>query len=115
MEPLYGRSGEVYAWLEVETGRIINTRGKHLAFLGGDSVYSWSGRHVAWWHGDHARDHDGKVIVFTRRARGLGPVLPALGALPARPQLAAVPPKPTRGTKPGQPGISKSWALTLPF
>ncbi|WP_376788216.1 4-fold beta flower protein [Phenylobacterium montanum] len=115
MEPLYGRSGEVYAWLEVETGRIISLRGKHIAFLGGDSVYSWSGRHLAWWYGDHARDHGGKVVVFTRRARGLGPVLPILGAMPARPQVAAVPPRPARGSKPGQPEASKSWAQEMPF
>ena len=115
MEPLYERSGEVYAWLEVESGRIINLRGKHVAFLGGDSIYSWSGRHLAWWRGDHARDHDGRVVVFTRKARGLGPVLPALGSMPPRPTLAAAPPKPARASKPGEPGASKSWALTLPF
>jgi hypothetical protein len=115
MEPLYGRSGDVYAWLEAETGRIINLRGKHIAFLGGDSVYSWSGKHLAWWYGDHVRDHSGRVVVFTRRAKGLGPVLPALSSMPPRPAIAPVPPKPTRGTKPGQPEISKSWTLEMPF
>ena len=115
MEPLYARSGDVYAWLDPQNGRIIGLGGKHIAYIAGDSVYNWAGRHIGWWHKDHMRDHEGKVVVFDRKARGLGPVLPGLGAMPPRPVISPVPAKPTRGTRPGPVPPSKSWTLNMPF
>jgi len=115
MEPLYARSGEVYAWLDRQNDRIIGVRGQHLAYIAGDSVFNWSGKHVGWWMKDHIRDHAGKLVLFDRKAKGLGPVLPSLGSMPQRPVIAPVPQKPGRGARPGPAAPSKSWALTMPL
>lgn len=41
MEPLYDCGGQVYAWLQLQSGRIISRKGQHVAFLVGQNVYSW--------------------------------------------------------------------------
>jgi hypothetical protein len=40
MEPLYDQSGDVHGWINQATGRIVNLRGQHVAFVEGDSVYN---------------------------------------------------------------------------
>jgi len=49
MEALYGRTGQVHAWLDTDSGNILDLRGQHTAFVDGNSVYDWTGRHIGWW------------------------------------------------------------------
>ena len=109
-EPLHARSGEVYAWLDRGTGRIIGVRGAHLAFINGDGVYNWRGQHVGWWHDDHIRDQAGRVALFLRRAKGLGPVLPRIAPAPRKPDCLEGPAKaePISAWTPAAPFLSAS-------
>jgi hypothetical protein len=80
MQPLYGRTGQVYAWLQQDSGHIISLRGEHLAFLVGNTVYSWrGGQHLVWWEHRHMRDRRGAVVVFARGATNLIIGMPGLG------------------------------------
>ncbi|WP_425414195.1 4-fold beta flower protein [Pleomorphomonas koreensis] len=115
MQPLYDSRGSVHGWVDLDTGRIINRHGQHIAFIRGDSIYDWHGHHVAWWHDDHVRDRNGRVALFLRGASGLGPAIPALGAVPARPAIHAVPAMPALSAKPARPARSASWAASIPF
>ena len=115
MEPLYDRGGRVFGWIDLESGRIRKPHGRHAAFVVGDSVFDWRGRHVAWWQENHVRDSNGRVALFLRGAEGLGPAVPALAAVPARPAIAAVPARPALAARPARPARSASWANAIPF
>lgn len=115
MEPIYDAKGKVYGWVDRQTGRIINLRGKHVAFVDGDSVFSWNGKHIGWWQNDHIRNQSGQVAVFLRGASGLGPAIPALAATPARPAIAAVPARPALSARPARSARKTSWAPLVPF
>ncbi|WP_438346812.1 4-fold beta flower protein [Methylorubrum populi] len=115
MEPLYGQNGQVYAWLQRDTGRIISLRGQHLAFMRNANVYDWQGRHIGWWEHEHMRDHRGAVVVFARNATNLIVGRPGLGGTPGTPGIAGVPGTPGLAGTPGRPGKAGSWANPLPF
>jgi hypothetical protein len=114
-EPMHARSGEVYAWLDRTAGRIIGVRGGHLAFINGDSIYNWRGQHAGWWEDDHVRDQSGRVALFLRRAKDLGPVLPRIAAAPRRPIVAPVPARPPCAAKPARAERAAAWAPAVPF
>lgn len=115
MEPLYERSGRVYAWINRQRGHIISLHGHHIAFVEGDSVYNWRGQHIGWWEGDHVRNHQGQVAVFLRGASGLGVGVPGLAGIPGMPGIAGVPGRPGLAGRPGRSGRSASWASMVPF
>lgn len=115
LEPLHGRSGEVYAWLDRDNGRIIALRGAPAAFIFEDSLYNWRGQHIGWWADDHIRDHAGRVALFLRRAKNLGPILPRIAAAPKPPIVGVVPTKPARAPKPDRAEPNASWAPAVPF
>jgi len=114
-EPLHAKSGEVYAWLDRDNGRIIGVRGGHMAFINGDAIYNWRGQHVGWWEDDHIRDAEGRVALFLRRAKGLGPVMPRIASAPRKPIVAHVPIKPPCAPKPVKADRAAVWAPTAPF
>lgn len=72
---MYDRHGAVYAWLG-ETGKIYGLNGENLAFICGNSVYDWSGRHIGWWQDGHVRDVTNSAFVFRQGAKGLGVMKP---------------------------------------
>jgi len=115
MEALYGQSGKVYAWLEPETGRIISLRGIHLAFIEGDSVYAWDGRHIGWWLNGCVRDASGAVAVFTQDAGSIGVIKPVKGVKPVKPVKAVAPVKPVKKVKPVKPIKRLAWSTEMPF
>lgn len=115
MEALYQRAGRVYAWLDLATGRIYGLRGENLAFLDGDSIYDWHGRHIAWWQDGHIRDHHGAVALFTAGATNLGVVRPVLAVRPTKPVKAVAPVRPVKQVKPLRPVKRLSWSTALPF
>jgi hypothetical protein len=115
MEPLYGDGGQVFGWIDLPSGRIINRDGQHAAFVIGEDIYNWHGQHVAWWLRNHVRDHAGRVALFLRGAGGLGIALPALAATPAGPAIAAVPARPALAATPARAAFSAAWANAIPF
>ncbi len=106
MEALYDESGRAYAWLDEPTGRIFSLRGKNIAFIDGDSVYAWSGRHIGWWGDGHIRDRSGAVAVFTAGAASLGVVKPVTAVKPVQPVKAVSPVRPVKACEASVPGQS---------
>ena len=84
MDPLFDRSGQVYGWLDMSAGRIMDRRGRHVALIRDGKVHDYRGKHLGWWDGDHFRDRTGAVAVYERGASGLGFLAP-LPALPPIP------------------------------
>jgi hypothetical protein len=89
MQPLYGQSGQVCAWLQNATGRIIGQHGVHLAFLFRGGVYDRHGLHLGWWENGHMRDHCGAVVIFSREAKDLIVRRPGFSMMPASPAFVA--------------------------
>jgi len=115
MEPLYDQSGQAYCWIDRQTGWIISLKGQHLAFVAGDSVYSLSGRHIAWWEQDHVRNHQGAVAVFLANASGLGVTKPVLGTTPVKSTIGVAPTRPIRAVTPIKAVKQIAWAPMVPF
>jgi len=73
--------------------------GKPVAHIEGNSIYTFSGKHLGWYIDGWIIDHVGRHVLFTKNARG-GPFtplpalepLPALKALPPLPALSQLPP-----------------------
>jgi hypothetical protein len=115
MEALYAQTGQVHAWLDTGTGRILSLSGQHVAFIDRDSVYDWHGRHIGWWHDDHIRDSAGAVAVFTANAGNIGVVKPVKAVKPIQPVKAVAPVKPIKSIKPVRPVRQLSWSSNIPF
>lgn len=95
MNPLYDSRGKVIAFLR-DNRRIIDLRGKSLAWIRGDDVYDYRGQHLGWWIRDHMRGPDGGVIVWLRGASpGVMLPLPNLPPLPPLPELEPLRPLPS--------------------
>lgn len=115
VEALYDQAGRVYAWLDTATGRIHGRRGENLAFLDGNSIYDWRGRHIAWWQDGHIRDRQGYAALFTANATNLGVVRPVRAVSPIRPVKAVAPVRPIKQAKPVRPVKRLAWSTKLPF
>ncbi len=115
MKPLYNQHGRVYAWFEQDSGDILDLRGRHIAFVDDDSVYSYAGRHIGWWKGDHVRDRSGAVAAFLEDAEDLG-VFKPFTAFPPFPPLPSFPPfRPFTEFKPFPPFDRWGWSDRMPF
>jgi hypothetical protein len=115
MEALYYQSGKVYAWLDETTWRIIGPRGNNLAFIEGESVYDWHGRHIGWWQHGHIRDKRGSVALFTAGATNLGLIAPVRAVRPEQPVRQVPPERPAKQVKPTKPANQKGWSRQMPF
>ena len=115
MEALYDQTGRAYAWLDPAGNHVIGLAGEHLAFIHGDSVYTWDGSHIGWWHDDHIRDQSGEVVVFLSNAIGLGVTMSINGTKPIAPRKAMIPKHPMKATQPVQPTQQTTWCAEMPF
>lgn len=115
MEALYDQRGQVYAWLQEDSGRIISLRGEHVAFIDGDNVYNCHGQHLGWWDHGHMRDRHGAVVVFTSRATGMIVGRPGLAGRPGVPGIAGMPGRPGLTGVPGRPRNAGVWTSRMPF
>lgn len=94
----YDSTGRPYAYSD--DGETIYTfSGKPIAYISGDSLYSYSGKHLAFFEKGQIWDHSGSVLLFTDGASG-GPMKPlkALKPLKGLKEL-----KPLKGLKELQP------------
>jgi 4-fold beta-flower domain-containing protein len=115
MEALYSESWDVYCWLDETSWRIISLRGNNLAFVAGNSVYNWHGRHIGWWQHGHMRDKKGAVALFTAGATMLGVVTPVRAVRPVQPVEQVPPVRPAKQVKPAKPDDQMAWSKQLPF
>jgi hypothetical protein len=115
MQPLYDQSGQVCAWLQNATGRIISQHGGHVAFLFRDSVYDRHGLHLGWWENGHMRDHCGAVVIFSREAKDLVVRRPGFCMMPGVPSVRGITSRPALSRCPGKRSRMGSWTSGMPF
>ena len=104
----YNRNGQPVAYTEDGT-HIYLFSGEPVAYLHGDSVYSFGGRHLGWFVDGWIRDNNGYCVFFTSEATG-GPGKPGRAGLPGKAGKAGHPGKAGREGRPGRPGFAASWS-----
>lgn len=109
MDPIFGRTGSVVAWLEPDRECLRSLQGSVIGWLRVDAVYSLGGSHVGFFSDGTFRDLSGHVVAFIRGARP-GVAMPGLGGVPGRPGLSGVPGRPGFNGRHGRPGNSSSWS-----
>jgi hypothetical protein len=115
MEALYSKTGKVYAWLDISNGNILNLRGEHIAFVHGNSVFDWNGRHKGWWIDGCIRDATNAAAYFTSDAGSIGVVKPVKAVKPAQPVKKVAPVRPVKHVKPVRPVKRLAWSSLPPF
>ena len=101
-EWLFDRHGK--ACVIWDDTKIRDNRGKVIAWLGGNNVYSLSGRHIGWFDGGVIFDSTNSALAFSRnRTTGL-PSSPGLSGTPGMPGFAGTPGRPGHSGTPGRPG-----------
>lgn len=88
MKPVFGRDGEVIAW--ISKGIIHDARGAAVAFLDKENVVNYGGSHLGILKLGLFRDHRGDVVAFLEHGSG-GPVLP-IPSIPPIPPTPGIPP-----------------------
>lgn len=71
----YNSHGKPIAYSENGTD-IYLFNGQPIAYLSGDAVYSYNGKHLGWFEKGWIRDKKGYCVFFTENATGSGPVKP---------------------------------------
>lgn len=93
----------------VSAGVFYDYGGRPLAFLDGENIVSYSGKHLGWFRDGYVRDQRGDAVGFSEGARG-GPItpvpaIPPILPIPAIPPILPIPPIP-----PIPPIFSLSWS-----
>lgn len=83
--------------------------GEPVAYIHGDSVYSYSGMHLGWFAHGWIIDHDGDAVFFSEGAVG-GPLKPIRQLKPLKSLRQLRPLKGPRGLKPLKPSPRVSWS-----
>jgi hypothetical protein len=82
---------------------IRSARGKVIAWISGNSVYSLQGRHLGWFEGGVVFDSRNCPIAFSCNRTGSLPSVPGIGGTPGMPGFAGVPGRPGLAGTPGRP------------
>jgi len=108
MEPIYGSSGQVVAWLD-DRDAIRDLRGAVVGWLYDDAVHGLSGQHRGYFNDGLFRDNRGAVVAWITGAGG-GPAKPARAARPAQPARQARPARAARSARCARAARSASWS-----
>lgn len=107
-EPLYDRNGRVAAFI-LSRSRIVTPQGRSVAWVRERSIYDYQGGHLAWWYGDHIRDHSGQLMYWLRGAStGLVHPIPQIPPIPGIPSIEPI--KPIPSIPPMKPMRRLSWS-----
>lgn len=102
----YNTQGRAIAYL-YEEEYVYLYSGKPVAYAYGESLYSYSGKHLGTFTKDGwIRDNQGKCVFFTAEATG-GPVKPVKSVKPVK---GVRPVKSVRSVRPARPVKSLSWS-----
>jgi len=113
MDAIYGREGNVVAWLH-ESERIYSLVGAPLGWLDDDAVFSIrSGSHRGYLTSGHFYDNSGDVVGFLSESSG-GPLKPVKSVKPLQPLRSLWPVKPLRSLRNLRAVRSSNWSK-LPF
>lgn len=104
----YDRNGEAVAYTQDGT-HIYTFLGEPVAYLDGDSVYSFTGDHLGWFENGWIRDNFGGCVFYTQNAQG-GPVKPVKGVKPVKSVKLLKPIKSVKSVRPVKAVKSLSWS-----
>ncbi len=105
---LYDKDGQPIAYAE-DDGSIYLFSGEPVAYLDGDSVWSYSGKHLGWFDSGLVRDESGHTAFFTENASG-GPMKPLKALKPLKGLKALKPLKGLKELKPLRALNSLGWS-----
>lgn len=110
MDPLtfYNQFGQAIAYIYEDEHVYLHT-GKPVAYFDGDSVYSFSGKHLGWFENGWILDNDGYYVFFTNDADG-GPTKPFKKFEPFKNFREFKPFKNFREFKPTKAPLKSSWS-----
>jgi hypothetical protein len=83
--------------------------GSPVAYIEGDAIYSFSGRHLGWFENGLIRDRWGNCVFFTDGATG-GPVRPVRRSKPVKGAKHVKPVKGVKEVRPVKAVNSLSWS-----
>lgn len=104
----YDQSGKPVAYTD-DGEHIYTYDGDPVAYLSGDSVYGYNGRHLGWLMNGWMWDHGGGAVFFTKNAQG-GPLKPLASLTPMKSLKSLAPLKSLRSLAPLRPMKSLSWS-----
>jgi len=105
---LHDSTGSLVAYCDSD-GSIYFFSGEPIAYLDGDSVYRFSGRHLGWFLDGWVLDHYGNAVFFSEQSTG-GPLKPVPQLAPLRGLKGLKPLKGLRELKPLRPPKTLSWS-----
>ena len=104
----YSKSGEPIAYTE-DGQHIYMFSGRPAAFLSGDAIYLFSGKHIGWFEDGWIRDRQGRAVFFTSDAYG-GPIKPVKRVKPVKGVKQVKPVKGVKQVKSIKPIKALSWS-----
>ena len=107
----YNKQGKAIAWLsDSDEETIYLFDGKPVAWICGNSVYSFNGSHLGFFENGWIYDNKGYCVYFTQKATG-GPIRPAKQICPARSITKVKPIKRPKTIPPINPIKKLSWSI----
>ena len=108
----YDAQGNVFAYSE-DGETVYSFEGAPLGYFHGEHFYDFTGRHRGFFSDGHLWDHAGTAVLFTSDARG-GPVKPLKSLKPLKGLKQLKPLKAVRELAPLKPLFSFDWSRTSP-
>jgi hypothetical protein len=109
--PLFDKTGTPSYWADPVSSQIFDATGQAVAFIGFDSIFDRSGKHIGWWYGNHIRDHVGRLLLVMRGAQITGLNLPLLPSQPRQPSARHWLPRPSFRRLENHPLNQPQWSL----
>lgn len=109
MPTFYSQSGAAVAYLDNDGKSIYLYAGAPVAYLSGDTVYSYGGRVLGWLDSGWVIDRSGLHVFFTEKARG-GPMKPMKNMKPMKGMKGMKPMKGMKEMTPMRPMRSLAWS-----
>lgn len=109
MQPIYDKLGRVVGW--TRNGVVYTLNGQAAAYLSGEHLYTFTGRHLGRLGNGYFRDHSGLAVGFLRGAVG-SPLRPMTQVAPLPPLPSLAPLKSARQLAPLPPLPSLAWSAT---
>lgn len=92
---LYNNTGRAVAYVE-DNQHIFLFNGTVAGHIDGNSIFSYSGKHLGWYENGWVRDNSGNCVFFTEDVTGSGPVKPVKSIKPVK-SVKQI--KPVKGVK----------------
>lgn len=106
----YDHAGRAVAYSE-DREHIFLFSGHAVAFINGNSIYDYSGRHIGWFKYGWVRENAGRYVYFTEKAKG-GLSRPPKDRKPAKVTKQTPPVKNIMQSKPSKADIPPAWSAT---